>query len=299
VLIALFPGQGSLRPGMGLPWRGHPAARRLDEVSAIAGVDIRRLVEVAPLGELVRTDNAQLATFALSMMVADALNVEADLAIGHSLGEYSALCYAEILSLADATRLVVERGRAMAAASEVSPGSMVAVLGANDEVLDAALAHVPGVVIANENAPGQTVLAGSVEDLAILRAQAKELGLRKVIPLEVGGAFHSPLMAPALDRLRAALEATTFSIGRIPVVANVDATAHRGDDGWAGLLTAQLTGTVRFASSIASIQGGDLSFVEMGPGGVLAGLVKRIRQDAKIRSVGDPSDLDDTEGAAT
>ncbi len=296
MLVALFPGQGSLRPGMGLPWRDHPSARIIDEISDVSSVDVRRLVEDAPLEELVRTDNAQLATFALSAMIADALSpLEADLAIGHSLGEHSALHFAGILDLPGATRLVVERGRAMAAASAEAPGTLVAVLGASDEVLAAALERHPDVVIANENAPGQTVLAGSFPAIEALRADAKDLGLRKVLPLEVGGAFHSPLMAPALPALRAALEAAEFAEGRIPVVANVDATAHRGGSQWVELLAAQLTSTVRFSSSVAGLSGSPLDFIEIGPGGVLAGLIKRIRSDATARSVGVPDDLVDEE----
>ena len=294
MLVALFPGQGSLRPGMGSAWHDHPSSRLLDEIGELAGIDVRRLVETAELEELVRTDNAQLATFALSAMVADALGIDADLAIGHSLGEYSALYYAGILDLASATRLVVERGRAMAEASREAPGTMVAVLGADEATLSAALAEVGGLVIANENAPGQLVVAGGTEKIALLRERARELGLRKVLPLEVGGAFHSPLMAPALDRLRRALEATHFSAGRIPVIANVDARRHVGSEDWVALLSEQLTGTVRFASSIASLDEGDLHFIEMGPGGVLAGLVRRIRPDvANIRAVGEPADLDE------
>jgi [acyl-carrier-protein] S-malonyltransferase len=284
---------------MGAPWRAHPSSRLLDQIGSLAGVDVRRLVEEAELEELVRTDNAQLATFALSTMVADAARVDADLAIGHSLGEYSALHFAGILSLEDATHLVVERGRAMAAASAEAPGSMVAVLGATPEQLAAALAEVPGVVVANENAPGQTVVAGSVADLATLRERSRELGLRKVLPLEVGGAFHSPLMAPALGALRQALEAATFSRGRIPVVANVDAEPHDGDADWVELLSAQLTGAVRFASSVDTLPAAADQFVELGPGGVLAGLVKRIRPAASIASYAEPGDLEPRGGAET
>lgn len=291
MLVALFPGQGSLRPGMGTAWLDHPSFKIVEAVGDYAHVDVRALVTTAPLGELVRTDNAQLATFALSAMVADAVGIEADLAIGHSLGEYSALYYAGILDLESATRLVVERGRAMAEASAAQPGSLVAVLGASDEAIAEALAAHPRIVIANENAPGQTVLAGSVADLDALKANAKDFGLRKVMALEVGGAFHSPLMASALPALRAALQSTEFKEGRIPVVANIDAVAHSGGSEWADLLEKQLTGTVRFATSIASIDSDNLEFIEMGPGGVLGGLVKRIRSDASIRSVGQPDDL--------
>lgn len=293
MLVALFPGQGSLRPGMGTPWLDHPAISVLDEVAEVSGIDLRRLTTEAPLDELVRTDNAQLATYALSLMVAEASGIEADLAIGHSLGEYSALTYAGILSLAEGTRLVVARGSAMLEASTINPGSLVAVLGASPEAIDAALAGHPNIVIANENAPGQTVLAGSFEDLDALKEHAKELGLRKVVALEVGGAFHSPLMAPAQEQLNAALATTTFSHGQIPVVANVDATAHDGDAEWAQLLSEQLTGTVRFASSVAHLNDHNLSFVELGPGGVLAGLIKRIKPEAPCRSIGEPDDLNE------
>ena len=297
MLVALFPGQGSLRPGMGTAWLEHPSSAVLDQIGGYAGIDLRRLTTEAPLEELVRTDNAQLATFALSMMIADAAGVEADLAIGHSLGEYSALVFADILSLEEGTHLVMERGQAMAQASIEQPGSLVAVLGATPEILRAALAAHPGIVVANENAPGQTVLAGSLVDLDALRADAKALGLRKVVPLEVGGAFHSPLMASAGPRLRAALESATFHLGRIPVVANIDALAHTGSHDWATLLSEQLTGTVRFASSVGNLPGDDLHFVELGPGGVLAGLIKRIVPEASCRSIGEPADL--SEGVQT
>jgi [acyl-carrier-protein] S-malonyltransferase len=282
---------------MGLPWSSHPSSTILDEISALSGSNVRYLVEEAPLEELVRTDNAQLATFALSAMISDALDFDADLAIGHSLGEYSALREAGILDLADATRLVVARGTAMAQASTEYPGSMVAVLGASDEALAHALRELPDVVLANENAPGQTVLAGSLPALEELRSRARELGLRKVIPLEVGGAFHSPLMAPALASLRAALEDTTFQPGTMPVIANVDAQSHPGTDDWVELLSSQLTSPVRFATSVANVPDEKASFIEIGPGGVLAGLLKRIRPQASVRSVGLPEDLASSEGA--
>jgi len=282
---------------MGIPWSEHPSSHVLDDIGALCGIDVRRLVEAAPLEELVRTDNAQLATFALSAMISEALGASADLAIGHSLGEYSALREAGIVDLVAGTRLVIARGQAMAKASEEYPGSMVAVLGANDEVLEAALAEFPDVVLANENAPGQVVLAGPVSALDELRDRARDLGLRKVIPLEVGGAFHSPLMAPALHQLRSALDATEFHRGRIPVVANVDAKTYDGTADWVELLSAQLTSPVRFMTSVMAVPDEQASFLEIGPGGVLAGLIKRIRPEAVVHSVGLPDDLPTSEGA--
>ena len=290
MLVALFPGQGSLKPEMGVPWVHHEAFGMVDDIAQAADMDVRSLLLDTPLEELVRTDNAQIATFALSLVIAKASGITADLAIGHSLGEYSALAYAGILDQADAARLVAERGRAMLAAAEITEGSMLAVLGADEATIAQAIEDLDSVVIANQNAPGQIVVAGSVADLEILRQQARDRGLRKVIPLEVGGAFHSPLMAPAQHQLEGALEKTAFHEGVMAVVANVDATPHGGGPEWRNLLSTQLTGTVRFADSISRLPN-DASFVELGAGGVLAGLVRRISPDATVRSIATPDDL--------
>lgn len=291
--IALFPGQGSLKPGMGLNWADHPSAELFDQIANVADVDVRFLVEQAPLETLVRTDNAQLATFALSAVVAHAAQLDdVDLAIGHSLGEYSALYFAGILGLADATKLVRARGQAMAQASLDHPGGLVAVLGADSDQLAAVIQQFPTLVIANQNAPGQTVLAGSSHDLEALRATSKELGLKRVVPLDVGGAFHSPLMASAHDSLDLALADTTFEEGRMPVIANVDAQRHEGGNQWRTLLLRQLTSTVRFQDSVAQLQGSSNTFIELGPGGVLIGLVKRIDTEATLISLATPDDVD-------
>ena len=292
VRIVLFPGQGSLRPGMGLPWRSHSARTLLSDISDISGVDVARLVDEADKEELVRTDNAQLATFALSAMAGAACGgLNADLAIGHSLGEYSALAFAGILDLASATRLVLERGRAMAEASSLTPGTMVAVLGAEPDVLLRAIASFPGLVVANRNAPGQCVVAGPLESINAFREQSKELGIRKVMALDVGGAFHSPLMAPAQPALITILSATQFHDGSIPVVANIDATPHQDGSPWPMLLAEQLTGPVLFQESVETITESDLEFIELGPGGVLCGLVKRMKPDATLLSIGTPEDV--------
>lgn len=297
MLVALFPGQGSLKPGMGLPWAGHDALEPLGRISEVAGIDVWRLLSTADGDELIRTDNAQLATFALSTVIAHAATeagIDADMAIGHSLGEYSALHYAGILSLDDATRLVVARGQAMARASRVRPGSMAAVLGADRDEVTAAIAGFPDLVVANVNAPGQVVVSGDLEQLMAFKEGARALGIRRVVPLDVGGAFHSPLMAPALSSLGQALAQAHFSSGVIPVIANIDASTHTGDDPWPELLRAQLTGAVAFEQSVDRVPE-DASFVELGPGGVLTGLVGRIRKDAMARGIGTPSDI--AEGA--
>jgi [acyl-carrier-protein] S-malonyltransferase len=283
---------------MGTPWVDHPSYEVVTEISDLTGVDVDALLTTADLEHLVRTDNAQLATFALSSMIADAASpLGASLAIGHSLGEYSALAFAGILERADAARLVVARGHAMLAASSAQAGSMVAVLGADEDTLTRALDGFDGLVIANHNAPGQLVVAGPLDQLETLRANAKDLGLRKVVPLEVGGAFHSPLMAPAQGPLRAALDATEFHHGDLPVIANIDATAYDGDADWRALLAEQLTGSVQFAASIASIDDPDATYIECGPGGVLIGLVKRIAPAATLINLATPDDLESLEGA--
>ena len=293
MIVGLFPGQGSLRPGMGVPWMDHPAGRTIDAIADATGVDVRHLLVDAPLDELVRTDNAQLATFALSAAIADAVTetgLSFDLAIGHSLGEYTALCAAGILSRDEGARLVRHRGLAMAEAAAIEPGTMVAVLGADDDTINAAIVDFPAVVVANRNAPGQTVVSGRADQIASLREQAASLGLRKIIPLEVGGAFHSPLMRPAAEALSAELESASWMVGRIPVVSNVDATSHDGSAPWAALLTTQLTAPVEFAHSITNLSD-EATFVECGPGGVLAGLVKRNRKGARTISIAVPEDL--------
>ena len=292
--VAMFPGQGSLSPAVGLPWKNHGARAVLDQISEVANRDVWELLTIVEGDELVRTDNAQLATFAMSAMVGQAARdagLDATAAIGHSLGEYSALHFAGILSLEDATRLVCARGTAMLRASVARPGTMAAILGADRSTIEAAIRSCDDVVIANVNAPGQIVVAGPVDQIEALRRDARDLGLRKVLVLAVGGAFHSPLMAPALQDLDDALASAEFLEGRCPVVANVDGRLHAGGHVWRGLLSRQLTEPVLFADSVTGIGDAHQVFVELGPGGVLAGLVTRITETAATLSIVQPSDL--------
>jgi len=173
----------------------------------------------------------------------------------------------------------------------LTPGTMVAVLGAEPDVLLRAIASLPGLVVANRNAPGQCVVAGPLDSINAFREQSKALGLRKVMALDVGGAFHSPLMAPAQPALITILSATQFHDGSIPVVANIDATPHQDGSPWPMLLAEQLTGPVLFQESVETITENDLEFIELGPGGVLCGLVKRMKPDATLLSIGTPEDV--------
>ena len=292
-----FPGQGSQKPGMGAPWVDHESWELVAEASAVAGRDIGRLLLDADAEELRQTRNAQLTTFVLSLVVLDAverIGVGPAAAAGHSLGEYSALTATGALSFEEGVRTVVARGDAMQDAAEDNPGTMAAVLGLDDDDCDVACRRADGDVwVANFNAPGQVVIAGSVDGVARASAAAKELGAKKVMPLPVGGAFHTPFMAPARDELRKAIDAVTFRSPDVPVVANIDARPHDDPVEWTTLLSAQLVSPVRWRQSVQRLaDDGITKYVELGPGNVLTGTIKRIAPTAKGIAVNTPADLD-------
>jgi [acyl-carrier-protein] S-malonyltransferase len=297
MLAFTFPGQGSQKPGMGAPWVDHESWELVGEASTVAGRDIARLLLEADAEELRQTRNAQLTTFVLSLVVLDAVErvgVSPASAAGHSLGEYTALTATGALSFDEGVRTVVARGDAMQEAAEDNPGTMAAVLGLDDEDCDVACRRADGNVwVANFNAPGQVVIAGSAEGVAAASAAAKELGAKKVMPLPVGGAFHTPFMAPARDELRKAIDAATFRSPDVPVVANIDARPHDDPHEWTKLLSAQLVSPVRWRQSVQRLaDDGVTRFIELGPGNVLTGTVKRIAPSAKGISVSTPDDLD-------
>lgn len=279
---------------MGAPWREHPSWSVVASISAATGRDVASLLVEADAETLRSTRNAQLAAFSLSMVILDAARsagLEGEGAVaGHSLGEYSALVAAGAVSLDEGARLVAARGDAMQAADDAAPGTMAAVLGLEPEEVARACAQVEGAWVANDNAPGQVVVAGTAAGVAAAGETALALGARRVLPLAVGGAFHSPLMATAQARLDAALAAATFGPSRIPVVANVDATAHT--DGWATLLSAQLVSRVRWRESLLTLAGlGATRFVELGPGTEMSGMVRRSVERAERANVAAPDDL--------
>ena len=292
-----FPGQGSQRPGTGRPWAEHPSWELVAEASEAAGRDVAHLLLHADAEDLKETRNAQLSTYVASLVVLDAverLGVAPAHTAGHSLGEYTALTAAGALAFDDGVRLVSERGEAMQAAAEEHEGTMAAVLGLDDETVDIACARAEGDVwLANCNAPGQAVIAGSPDGVAAASDVAKELGAKKVLPVAVSGAFHTPHMAPARDRLRKALAETDLRDPTTPIVANVDARRHDRASEWSALLLAQLTSPVRWRQSVATlVDEGVTTFVEIGPGTVLTGLAKRAARGARALSVSEPSDLD-------
>lgn len=298
MLAFTFPGQGSQQPGMGRPWVDHPSWALVAAASEASGRDVATLLLDADADELRRTENAQLSTYVLSLVVHDAvrqLGVRCTVAAGHSLGEYSALTAVGALRLEDGVRLVTERGAAMQAAADARPGTMAAVLGADDEVVEEACAKASGDVwVANSNGAGQVVIAGDADGIAEAGAIAKELGARKVLPLPVGGAFHTPFMASAAERLRAALAATSFANAEVPVLANVDALPHQHADQWADLLDAQLTSPVRWHQTVERmLADGVTAFLELGPGAVLTGMAKRSAPGAAAKAAAEPAALDE------
>ncbi|MHB8504577.1 MAG: ACP S-malonyltransferase [Acidimicrobiales bacterium] len=300
MLALLFPGQGSQRAGMGAPWRDHPSWAVVERLSEASGRDVGELLLGADAETLRETRNAQPATFALSLVILDAARAAglADRPVaavaGHSLGEYAALVAADALTEKDAALLVADRGEAMQAAAEASPGTMAAVLGLEPELVASACEAVQGAWVANDNAPGQVVIAGTAGGVAAASERAVALGAKRVIPLQVGGAFHSPLMAAARERLERAIAGTAFGPAARPVVTNVDAEAHL--EAFPPLLAAQLAAPVRWRESLLTMRSlGADTFVELGPGAELSGMVKRTLDGARRLTVNTPDDIEQLE----
>ncbi len=292
-----YSGQGSQEPGMGAPWVEHPSWELVDEASQAAGRDVSHLLLHADASELRETRNAQLATFVTSMVILDAverLGIDAAGHAGHSLGEYSALTASGALDFNDGVSLVVERGEAMQIAVQRPEGTMAAVLGLDDAGVEEACTVTSGSVwVANYNAPGQVVIAGAPDAVAAACEEAKTRGAKRATHLEVSGAFHTPFMAPARDRLGEAIDAIDIRPPEGVVVANVDATAHQNPATWRAMMNAQLCSPVRWSQSLETLSAaGFTTFVELGPGNVLTGLVKRTLKGATRLTVNTPEDLD-------
>jgi [acyl-carrier-protein] S-malonyltransferase len=291
-----FPGQGSQDVGMGYAMAEQfPEAHAVfDEASDAAGFDVARLCFEGPIEELTRTELQQpaLVTTSLACLrVVKTLGVRPDFVVGHSVGEYSALAAADALSDRDAIALVSERGRATAEAAREHPGAMAAVLGLEDAVVEELCAGIDNVWPANYNCPGQIVVSGENAAVDRLVEEATAAGARKTVKLRVGGAFHSPLVGRAADRLRPALESVRFQEPATPFMSTVTAQIESAER-LVDLLVQQLTGPVRFTQSVRSlVQQGVGMFVEIGPGQVLSGLIRRCDRSLRTISVGDPESL--------
>lgn len=296
MIAFLYPGQGSQHAGMGSAWRQHESWELVVEASDTTGRDIGNLLLEASDDELKETRNSQLATFVSSMVAFDAvsrLGIETSGHAGHSLGEYTALAASGVLDFADAVRLVAERGEAMQAAADANDGTMAAIIGLDDPDVEAAVDPIDDVSVANYNTPGQVVIAGSPAGVEAGGVACKEAGAKRVLPLTVGGAFHTPQMSSAQDRLDKALSQVDFREPDHPVYANVDATRHTTADVWQQLLHDQLTGSVRWCQTLNNMaEDGFETFVEIGPGSALSGMVKRTIRSATRLNVSAPSDLD-------
>lgn len=283
-----FPGQGSQAAGMADGLLARPLARSLLDVAAEDGLDLR-----AALGgsddDLRPTELAQPALVFVELVLADALPADLEVVgvAGHSVGEYAAISVAGAYRPEDALRLVIRRGREMAAMTE---GTMAAVLGLDEDLLQQACAEVRAagmvVAVANLNAPGQVVISGTAAGVRRAGELAQERGARRVLPLNVSGAFHSPLMAPAAARFLAVIEATPRQPLRLPVACNVDGAATGESRDLPALLGRQLESPVRWADCVATLVGlGAEVLVEVGPGTVLSGLARRIAPGAPTAGV--------------
>lgn len=299
----VFPGQGSQRPAMGRAWIDHPSWEVVDDASDAAGRDIGRLLLDAPFDELTETRNAQLATFTFSLLVIDAierLGIEPTGVAGHSVGEYSALAASGALGFEEGVRVVAERGEAMQAAADAQPGVMHMIAGCEPDTVDIACRLADGEVwVANYNSAEETVIAGEPGAVARAGVYAIEMGARKVSAVAVGGAFHTPFMAPARSRLRKILATITFHEAEIPVIANVDARRHTAAGDWDLLLSAQLVSPIRWQQSILRLGGllepgtdAERLFVELGPGDSLSTMVRDTLPNVTTVAVSVPADLD-------
>ena len=292
----VFPGQGAQYVGMGVELaQRFPCARQLlDEADRVLGFALSDIMANGPEGDLTRTDVSQpaiLVASAMSLAVAqEAIKPLTCAAVaGLSLGEYTALYASGVLTFADAVKLVRLRGEAMQAAADAAPGGMVALIGA-DEAQAAALcaeaANGEVLAVANLNSPGQVVISGARGACVRAVELAKKHNIRRAMPLPVAGAFHSPLMAPAADRLKAALAGVAFRDPQWPVYANVTAKPVTRASEVPALLVAQLTSPVRWADSVVAMQAAQVTeFLELGPGKTLSGMITRTVKDVTCRNL--------------
>jgi [acyl-carrier-protein] S-malonyltransferase len=295
-----FPGQGSLESGMGRDVaEAVPAAMEVYELgSAAADLDLKQLCFETPLEEMVDTALQQPALVTTSLAILVALRergITPDYVVGHSVGEFAALAAAEAVAIDDAIGLVRERGLAMAEAAEQHPGAMAAILGLEDEEVELLCRRIIGVWPANYNCPGQIVVSGAEPAVDECCVEAEAAGARRAIRLKVSGAFHSPLVARAADRLKPAIDRVRLSEPVAPFMSTVTAKIEPAQR-LGGLLVDQLTAPVRFTHATRELmREGVRTFVEVGPGNVLSGLVKRIDKGVKAVSVNNLESLNKLE----
>lgn len=292
-----FPGQGSLEAGMGREFaEAFPTAREVYRLgSEASGLDLEKLCFETPLEEMVDTEVQQPALVSTSLAILAALRergLEPDVVVGHSVGEFAALAAAGVLETGTTIGLVRERGLAMAAAARERPGAMAAILGLEDEEVERLCRRIVGVWPANYNCPGQVVVSGEHDAVDECCAEAESIGARRAVRLKVSGAFHSPLVARAADHLKPALDRVRFTEPLAPFMSTVTARIEPAQR-LGALLVDQLTAPVRFTQAATElVRDGVTTFVEVGPGNVLSGLVRRIDRSVKTISVNTLDGLD-------
>jgi [acyl-carrier-protein] S-malonyltransferase len=294
----VFPGQGTQAPGMGRPWQDHPSWSVLEHAEQAFGEPLADLVLDAPPEQLGRTRDAQLAVLGTSLVAWDAatqaLRSSHEIVgfAGHSLGQVSALIASGVLTLDDGVRFAARRAELTQAAADAHPGKMAALLGATPEQADDACTAAPdGCWVANDNAPGQVVIAGTPDGLTAGSERAKEIGVKRVTGLNVGGAFHTPLMDDATAALETEVVELQLARPSAPVVSNHDAAAYDDADGWRERLPSHVSVPVRWRSTMDTLVGlGAAEFWEVGHGSMLAALAKRGAPDVTVRNFASPDD---------
>ena len=277
----IFPGQGAQFSGIGKELYEQPAAKELfEQANEIIGFRISDIMFSGSEEELKQTNVTQPAIFLHSVILAKSLGDQftPDMVAGHSLGEFSALVAAGALTFEDGLKLVIARANAMQKACDLQPSTMAAILGLADEVVERICAEIDEVVVpANYNCPGQLVISGSIEGIDLACQKLTEAGAKRALKLNVGGAFHSPLMEPARIELQAAIENTTIQSPVCPIYQNVDPKPNTDSEKIKANLITQLTGAVRWTQTVENmLADGATDFIEVGPGNVLQGLVKKV-----------------------
>ena len=297
----IFAGQGAQTPGMGKDFAEADAEAMalFDKANAVLGFDLKKTCFEGPAEELTKSNICQPAIFVTSYAAYMALQkrrgVQFAAAAGLSLGEWSALCAAGVLDFDSTLKVLEARGRFMQEACEAVPSGMIAIVGATPEQL-AALCEKTGCTVANVNSAAQQVLSGSKDQVASAATAAKELGIKRAIPLATAGAFHSKFMQPAREKLAPVLDEVTFSAPKFPVLSNVTGKPHSSDPGEIkALMLEQVTGATNWAADVEAAKAlGCGRFVEFGPGKVLSGLVKKIDASLVTLNVGDAASLEAT-----
>lgn len=292
----IFPGQGAATPGVGRAWLDHPSWSVVREAEEILDRPLAHLLLDAGADHLAGTEASQLAVLLASLVTWEALRPTLGSPpvafAGHSLGQVTALLASGAVDREAGLRLAAERATRSQASADARPGRMAALVGTDLDAAARLCAGIDDAWIANDNAPGQVVVAGTPDGIEAVTRQAPQLGVRRVMPLDVGHAFHTPLLADAAEGLRPLLERTPFREPEAPVVANTDALGHTDPDCWPDQLTRHLVEPVRWRESQRTLaaSGAD-TFIEVGPGRVLAGLAKRTVPDVTVRDVTAPHDI--------